>query len=85
LQGKCSRITNKEIYQKEPINVTLFTGMHKRNDNTNDILGKGTNSVMVNIQMDYGNPFETRFRNLMIFLKLRADLDFGVEENMLIT
>jgi hypothetical protein len=78
LQGKSSRVTNKEIYQKEPINITLFAGVHRINDKINRISGKGTNSIIANFQMDYGNPFETRFRKPFDFFKIRANMDIGV-------
>lgn len=29
LQGKSFRHTTKEVYQKEPLNITMFTGVHK--------------------------------------------------------
>jgi hypothetical protein len=78
LQGKSFRKTNKEVYQKEPLNISLFAGLHRINDESNNFFGPGTNSVMLNTQFDYGNPFEVRSRKPFDFFKLRADLDFGV-------
>jgi hypothetical protein len=71
LQGKTFRRTDKEVYQKEPLNVSLYGGLHVIND------GKAP-SQMINVQFDYGNPFEKRFRKPFDFFKLRADLNFGV-------
>ncbi len=76
IQGKSFRITNKEVYQKEPLNVSLYGGIHNINDGN-------APSVMVNIQFDYGNPFEKRKRKAFDFFKLRADLNFGVGRKVL--
>jgi hypothetical protein len=38
---------------------------------------------MVNIQLDYGNPFEKRSRKPFDFFKLRADMNFGVGRKIL--
>ncbi|MHA4810007.1 DUF3943 domain-containing protein [Flavitalea flava] len=76
-QGKCFRRVNKEIYQKEPVNFTFFAGIHSINNQTNKILS-GHNDEMLNIQLDYGNPFELRSRKPFDFFKFRAELNFGV-------
>jgi len=83
VQGKSFRTTNKEVYEKEPLNITLFTGVHRINDTTQRGLGNGFNSVMINAQFDYGNPFEIRSRKPFDFFKLRIDLDFGVGRKFL--
>jgi hypothetical protein len=77
IQGKTFRSTNKEIYQKEPLNVTLYGGIHAINDHSNAILS-GTTSEMVNVQFDYGNPFEDSPRNPFDFFRLRVETDIGV-------
>jgi hypothetical protein len=77
VQGKTSRHTNKEVYQKEPINITFYGGIHKINDPTNAILS-GSTSEVVNIQFDYGNPFEIRARQPFDFFKLRVETDLGI-------
>jgi hypothetical protein len=76
LQGKTSRRTNKEVYQKEPVNITFYGGVHKINDHTNAILS-GPTSAVLNIQFDYGNPFEVRARAPFDFFKLRVETDIG--------
>jgi hypothetical protein len=83
MQGKTFRTTNKEIYEKEPLNISLYAGLHKINENPSVFLGKGTSSFMINAQFDYGNPFELRSRNPFDFFKLRADLNFGVGRKIL--
>jgi hypothetical protein len=77
LQGKCFRRTNTEVYQKEPLNITLFAGVHSINSQSNAILS-GHNDEMLNAQLDYGNPFEVRSRKPYDFFRLRAELNFGV-------
>ena len=76
LQGKSFRKTNKEVYEKEPLNVSLHAGLHKINN------GKAP-SEMLNVQFDYGNPFEKRARAPFDFFKLRVDLNFGVGRKIL--
>ena len=83
LQGKTFRHTNKEVYEKEPLNISLYTGIHRINDSTKGTFGKGTNSVMLNVQFDYGNPFELRSRKPFDFFKLRTELNFGVGRKFL--
>jgi len=83
LQGKSFRITNKEVYQKEPLNISLYAGIHKINVEQNTIFGTGSNNLMVNAQFDYGNPFELRSRKPFDFFKLRAGLNFGVGQKIL--
>ena len=75
--GKAFRRVNKEVYQKEPVNITLFAGIHSINNQTNALLS-GHNDEMLNIQLDYGNPFERRARKPFDFFKFRAELNFGV-------
>jgi hypothetical protein len=83
LQGKSFRKTNKEVYQKEPLNISLYAGIHKINDANNKVFGSGANSNMINIQFDYGNPFEKRSRKPFDFFKLRTEFDFGVGRKIL--
>ncbi|HMH21203.1 MAG TPA: DUF3943 domain-containing protein [Puia sp.] len=76
-QGKCFRRTNKEVYQKEPLNITFYAGVHSINNQTNTILS-GHNDEMLNVQLDYGNPYELRKRKPFDFFRFRAELNFGV-------
>lgn len=78
IQGKTFRRTNKEVYEKEPINISLFGGIRKINFEGENIFGKGSYNAMFNFQFDYGNPFELRKRKPFDFFKLRADLNIGV-------
>ena len=83
VQGKIFRKTNVEVYQKEPLNVTLYAGVQKLNDNRHEILQSGTSNEILNLQLDYGNPFENRTRKPFDFFKFRMDLDFGVGRKVL--
>ncbi len=75
MQKKSFRVVSHEIYQKEPVNFTLYAGVH----NTTDVGAKTTsNSLgMVNLQIDYGNPFEPRRRKPFDIFRIRADFDYG--------
>ncbi|HEX8548655.1 MAG TPA: DUF3943 domain-containing protein [Cytophagaceae bacterium] len=77
IQGKTFRTTNKEVYQKEPLNVTLFAGIHRLNEESGDVFGRGRNKVMLNMQFDYGNPFENRRRKPFDLFRLRTEFSTG--------
>jgi hypothetical protein len=82
LDGKAFRVTNKEVYEKEPLNVSIYAGMHRIYYKSEGI-GKVINPVMFNAQFDYGNPFENRYRKPYDFFKLRVDLNFGLGRKFL--
>lgn len=73
---KMFRHTSKEIYQKEPLNVTVTTGLRKLNDGR--AFGTGSNSAVFDVHVDYGNPFEKRSRKPFDYFKVRADFNLGV-------
>jgi len=75
--GSYKRRVNKEIYQKEPVNIALFLGAHSINNETNALLS-GHTDEMVNIQLNYGNPFERRSIKPFDYFKFRAEMNFGV-------
>jgi hypothetical protein len=81
LQGKTFRKTNKEVYQKEPLNITLYGGVQKI-DNNSQLTPKNTNEIL-NLQLDYGNPFEDRTRKPFDFFKFRIDFSYGVGRKIL--
>lgn len=83
LQGKSFRHTSKEVYQKEPLNITLFGGLHKINEGNNTVLGKGPNEALLNLQLDYGNPFEDIYRKPFDFFRLRTEFSFGSGRKLL--
>ena len=75
IQGKSFRVVPHEIYQKEPVNFTFYAGVH----NTTDVgISTKTNSLaMLNMQIDYGNPFEPRRRKPFDIFRVRVDFDYG--------
>jgi hypothetical protein len=76
MRGELARSTPEEVYQKEPMNITLSAGYHRVNEGIGTKLG--SNSMNVNLHLDYGNPFEKRTRKPYDYFKVRADFDFGV-------
>jgi hypothetical protein len=77
IQGKMFTKTNKEVYQQEPMNITLYGGDHIINSSTNNYL-TGKTSEMFNAQLDYGNPFEITYRKPYDLFRLRAEMNFGI-------
>jgi hypothetical protein len=81
LQGRLSRVTSEEIYQKEPLTMTFSAGARLVNDGRS--FGTGSISEVLTLHFDYGNPFEQRTRKSFDYFKLRADLTFGVGRKIL--
>ncbi len=77
LQGKTFQVTNKEVYEKEPINITLFAGVHRQNRKHNNVFGDGETKAMANVQLDYGNPFELKRRKPFDMFRLRTEFSVG--------
>ena len=75
LHGKLTRVTPKEVYQKEPLNIALATGAHWFNQGTS--FGTGSLSAFFDINLDYGDPFETRPRKPFDLFRLRVNLSYG--------
>ena len=80
-QGKMFRHTRIEVYQKEPLNVTLSAGIHKVNDNNK--FGSGKTNAIFNLQLDYGDPFEVRRRKPFDLFRLRIESRYGNDEKLL--
>jgi hypothetical protein len=74
--GKLSHVTDQEVYKKEPLNVTLFAGIHQINTNNNFL--SGNTSEIFNLQLDYGNPFERIDRKPYDFFKVLTEINIGV-------
>ncbi|MES2328817.1 MAG: DUF3943 domain-containing protein [Bacteroidota bacterium] len=83
LQKKTGRLTNKEVYQKEPLNITVIGGVHKINEDAKAFFGKGPTNPMLSVQLDYGNPFEDRKRKPFDLFRLRTEFSFGVGRKIL--
>lgn len=82
VQGKTRRRTNKEVYQKEPLNFILYAGVNKINNHSSVLLSGNTGTIL-NLQVDYGNPFEVRSRQPFDFFKLRIETDLGVGRKLI--
>ncbi|MGZ3751622.1 MAG: DUF3943 domain-containing protein, partial [Mucilaginibacter sp.] len=83
VQGKAFRHTTTDAYQTEPLNVTFSGGVHKINEDNKTVFGKGPTNVMLNIQFDYGNPFEDIGRKPFDLFRFRTEFSFGVGRKIL--
>lgn len=81
--GKAFRKTNKEVYQKEPLNVTLYAGVQTLDNKPQDLFRSNNLNEILDLQLDYGNPFENRKRKPFDFFKMRIDLSYGVGRKIL--
>jgi hypothetical protein len=75
------RATSKEVYQKEPLNITLSGGLHKINDNNK--FGTGVTNYNINLLLDYGDPFEVRHRKPFDVFRLRTESSLGNNRKLL--
>jgi len=75
IQGKLSRVTGVEVYQKEPLNIEVASGVRKLNDGNN--FWSGPQNLMLNVQLDYGYPLEKRKWKPFDFFTVHAGLNFG--------
>jgi hypothetical protein len=84
-QGKMFRVTSKEVYQKEPLNITVSAGIHKVNDKLgkDNLFGTGSTNAMLNLQFDYGDPFETRHRKPFDLFRFRMELGYGDDKRLI--
>ena len=80
-QGKMSRVTPYDVYQQEPLNVTLSVGAHRVNENNK--FGTGGTNAVVNLQLDYGDPFEVRRRKPFDFFRLKLEGRYGDDKRII--
>ena len=80
-QGKMSRVTPYDVYQQEPLNVTLSMGAHRVN--VNNKFGTGSTNAIVNLQLDYGDPFEVRKRKPFDVFRLRLEGRYGDDRRII--
>lgn len=83
LQGKSFRHTTTQVYQQEPLNVTVSAGVHKINEDNKTIFGNGPTNALVNVQLDYGNPFEIRKRKPFDVFRFKTEFSFGTGRKLL--
>lgn len=79
--GKMWRVTPYDVYQQEPLNVTLSFGAHRVNENNK--FGTGATNAIVNLQLDYGNPFEIRKRKPFDLFRLRLEGRYGDDKRII--
>lgn len=84
-QRKMFRVTTKEVYQKAPLNILLAGGMQLINDKvgSDNKFGTGTSTAIVNLQLDYGDPFEVVKRKPFDVFRLRVELSDRKDKNFL--
>lgn len=84
-QGKMFRRTPGEVYQKEPLNITLSAGIHKVNNKVgkDNNFGSGATNGTLHLQLDYGDPFEIRHRKPFDLFRFRVELSYGDRKNLL--
>ncbi len=80
-QGKMFRVTSEEVYQTEPLNVTLSGGMRSVNEGTR--FWTGPVNPWVDVMLDYGNPFEVRTRKPFDYFRVKMALSQGVGRKIL--
>lgn len=83
LQGKSFRHTLTEVYQKEPLNITIYGGIHQINTDNKTIFSSGPTNQLLTVQFDYGNPFEEIRRKPFDIFRLRTELSVGAGRKIL--
>lgn len=80
-QGKLWKQTPFDVNQKEPLNVTLSFGAHRVN--VNNKFGTGSTNAILNLQLDYGDPFEVRSRKPFDVFRLRLEGRYGDDKRII--
>lgn len=80
-QKKMFSVTPLDVYQQEPLNVTLSVGAHRVNQNNK--FGTGSTNAIVNLQFDYGDPFEIRKRKPFDVFRLRLEGRYGDDKKII--
>jgi hypothetical protein len=80
-QGKTFRVLTREVYQKEPLNITISAGVHKVNSENK--FASGNTNAIFNLQFDYGNPFEIRARKPFDVFRLRLESRYGDNKKLI--
>jgi hypothetical protein len=80
-QGKMFKVSTREVYQKDRLNISLWAGIHKVNEGTQ--FWTGPTNETFNIQLDYGNPFEQRQRKPFDLFRIRSEIIYGGGKNSL--
>ncbi|MCX5782564.1 MAG: DUF3943 domain-containing protein [Elusimicrobia bacterium] len=75
IQGTAYGKTSQEIYQKEPVNIVVSLGSRWANEGSK--FGTGPGNQTVDVNLDYGYPFEYRDRKPFDYFRFWGDLYFG--------
>jgi hypothetical protein len=75
LKGTAFRATTKEIYQKEPVKITLGAGVQKISNGIG--FGAKKTSELLYLSIVYGDPFENRKRKPFDYFESNIILDNG--------
>ncbi|TMI65925.1 MAG: DUF3943 domain-containing protein [Bacteroidetes bacterium] len=79
-QNKMWRVTKVDVYQQEPLNITLSIGAHRVNENNK--FGTGASNAIANLQLDYGDPFELRRRKPFDVFRLKLEGRYGDDKKI---
>jgi len=71
LDGKMNTVTSKQVYQQEPLSITIAPGV--RRINTGNNFNFASNKLVLDLQFDYGNPFEYRDRKPFDYFMLSTE------------
>jgi Domain of unknown function (DUF3943) len=74
VQGKMFRVVDQDVYQKEPLSVTVAAGVRGESGIDTSSL---QSSALINLNLSYGDPYEERARRPFDYFKLRAELGSG--------
>src|SRR4030095_6556641 len=75
MNGKLTRVTTKDIYQREPLQFSVFSGVRNMNHGTD--FRNGDYSAELAFNFSYGDPLEVRKRKPYDYFKFRFGLSFG--------
>ena len=79
-QKKMWRVTPVDVYQQDLLNFTLSIGAHRVNENNK--FGTGATNAIANMQLDYGDPFETRKRKPFDVFQLKLEGRYGDDKKI---
>jgi hypothetical protein len=74
-EGKLFKVTSEDTSQREPLNMALSAGIRRVNNGSSFLTG--SSNFFLNINFDYGNPFEVRPWKPFDYFKMRTDLTIG--------
>jgi hypothetical protein len=73
--GTLGRVTKKDVYQREPLQMMFAVGIKNVNSGTG--FWKGKNSGEISLDFTYGDPLEDKNRKPFDYFKVRGELSIG--------